>query len=246
VTDGLRAIARRAPGARPSARAVRRLLGRSEPPTRIPNLIGDRDVEWAFVAAHLPRGPGAALDFGPGGSALSLLAAEAGFAVTSVDLEPVRPPYVHPAIQYLQGDLLELELEQEFDVVINCSTVEHVGLRGRYGVVKENASGDLEAMARLRSLLKPNAPMLLTVPVGRDAVFEPQCRVYGDERLSRLLGGYRIEVQRYWLKDAANRWVASGRDEALSVEAWAALPDPRQTIYALGCFVLRRDEGEGP
>ena len=43
-----------------------------------PNLAGDRDVEWSWVAANLSD-PGAgrdrALDFGPGRSSLGLVAA---------------------------------------------------------------------------------------------------------------------------------------------------------------------------
>lgn len=240
MSGGLRAIVRRAPGARPSARVVRRALGGERLTPRMPNLLGDRDVEWAFVAAHLPDAPGRVLDFGPGGSALSLVAAEAGFAVTAVDLEAVQPPYVHPAIEYLRGDILQLDLAGGFDVVINCSTVEHVGLPGRYGVTEENVVGDLEAMARLQALMKPAGRMLLTVPVGRDAVFAPLCRVYGDERLPRLLEGFRIDVERYWVKDTSNRWIPAARDTALAFEPWAGSPDPLQSIYALGCFVIRK------
>jgi SAM-dependent methyltransferase len=239
-----RAFARRVPGARAAMRALRHLAGHDIHAPRIPNLLGDRDIEWAFVAAHVPKGPGRALDFGPGGSSLSLVAAEAGFEVTSVDLEAVYSPYVHSAIRRLQGDVLELPLQGDLDLVINCSTVEHVGLSGRYGVTKGHPSGDLDAMERLRALLKPGAPMLLTIPVGVDSVFAPLCRVYGDERLPRLLRGYEIVVERYWVKDAENRWIAATRDAALAFEASAGSFDPLQSIYALGCFVLRRSEGD--
>ncbi len=127
-----------------------------------------------------------ALDLGPGGSHLALIAAQRGFKVTAVDLQSVRWPYVHPEIRFVRDDILKLPFpERHFDLVINCSTVEHVGLVERYRVTENRPDGDLEAMVRLRSLMKPGSMMLLTVPIGCDAVFAPLHRVYGPERLTQ-------------------------------------------------------------
>src|SRR5215472_9658764 len=87
------------------------------------NLLGDRDIEWSWVASQMPSNPGEALDFGPGGSYLALIAAQRGFNVTAVDLAAVSWPYVHPRLRFVQGDILKLSLpEEHFDLVINCST----------------------------------------------------------------------------------------------------------------------------
>ena len=211
----------------------------------IPNLAGDRDIEWSWVASQMPLGPGEALDFGPGGSHLALIAAQRGFSVTAVDLEPVHWAYVHPKMRFIRGDILKLPLPKEhFDLVINCSTVEHVGLAGRYGVTEDRPDGDLEAMARLQELMKPGGVMLLTSPVGRDAVFAPLCRVYGRERLPRLLEGFIVEKEVFWVKDHENRWVQADKETALEFEASAGSWNPLQNVYALGCFVLRKpDQG---
>ncbi len=201
---------------------------------------GDRDVEWSWIHAELPIGPGEALDFGPGGSAIGLAAAQRGFRVTAVDLNRTEYDYVHPNLHFIFGDLLELQLpESHFDLAINCSTVEHVGLAGRYGVTKLSNDGDLEAMSLLRRLLKPTGTMLLTVPVGLDAVFEPICRVYGEKRLPVLLKGYTVQKETYWIKDNSNRWVFSDRETALNLKGEAGSWDAMQNIYALGCFVLK-------
>lgn len=219
----------------------RRLMPRRKDELRSPNLLGDRDIEWSWVASQMPEGPGEALDFGAGGGRLALAAAQRGFNVTAVDLEPVRWHYVHARLRFVRGDILNLPLpENHFDLVMNCSTVEHVGLAGRYGVTEENPEGDLEAMGRLRELMKPGGVMLLTVPLGRDAVFQPMCRVYGEKRLPRLLDGYNVEKESYWVKDGENRWAQCDRDTALDFEARAGSPDPLRNVYALGCFVLRR------
>lgn len=200
------------------------------------NLLGDRDIEWSWVTSQMPSGPGEALDFGPGGSHIALIAAQRGFKVTAVDLEPVHWPYVHPQLCFIQGDILKLPLPKEhFNLVINCSTVEHVGLAGRYGVTEGRPDGDLEAMTRLRSLLKPGGVMLLTIPVGRDTVFAPQHRVYGTKRLPKVLNGYIVAKKEYRVKDNRNRWVLADEEDALDRR-------PQRSCYGLGCFVLRKEE----
>lgn len=205
------------------------------------NLSGDRDIEWSWVTAQMPLGPGEALDFGPGGSYLGLISAQRGFNVTAVDIEPVQWPYIHPQLHFVQGDILKLPLPKEhFDLVINCSTVEHVGLVGRYGVTEDRPDGDLEAMAHLRELMKPGGVMLLTIPVGQDAIFVPLCRVYGKQRLPRLLEGYVVEKEEFWVKNQENCWVKCDKETALSFKASAGSWDPLQNVYALGCFVLRK------
>jgi SAM-dependent methyltransferase len=198
------------------------------------DLTGDRDVEWTWVAARIPQGPGEALDFGCGQSALGLVAAHRGFRVTAVDLMDVAWPYQEEHLVFLRGDILELPLEPgRFDLVLNCSAIEHVGLAGRYGVASSRPDGDLAAMERMRALLKRDGRMLLTVPAGRDAVFAPLHRVYGPERLPRLLEGFTVETREYWLKDPENRW-------ARAEEAAVLATVPRERLYGLACFVLRK------
>lgn len=216
----------------------RRIYGRLA--AREPNLVGDRDVEWSWIAGHIPPGPGEAMDFGNGGSFLGLAAAQRGFNVSAVDLGDITWPYEHPRLRLVRGDVLTLPFEtHRFDLVLSCSTVEHVGLVGRYGVAEGKPDGDLEAMARLRSLMKPGGTMLMTVPVGQDAVFSPLCRVYGSTRLPKLLSGYKVEKEAYWMKDDRNKWQTVDRGTAVGfvadVTSWTSL----RNVYALGLFVLR-------
>lgn len=199
------------------------------------DLTGDRDIEWSWVASQMPKGPGEALDFGPGGSSLGLIAAEAGYNVTAVDQQPIVWPYHHPHLRFIQGDILKLSLpNNHFDLIINCSVIEHVGLAGRYGVTKDLIDGDFDAMERLKMLLKPEGIMLLTIPVGKDAVFPPLHRVYGEARLPLLLSGYIIEKELYWAKDAENKWIPVTKKEALNRV-------PQERLYGLGCLILKRN-----
>jgi SAM-dependent methyltransferase len=204
----------------------------SDPPT--PNLRGDRDVEYSWILANLPPGPGKALEFGCANGWLSLTAARRGFDTTGIDLTPVKWFYVHPGLRFIQTDIFNLDLpSSSLDLIINCSTVEHVGL-ARYGDAA-NPDGDIEAMARLRQALKPKGVMLLTIPVGQDATIVPLHRIYGQSRLPRLLDGFIVEQKEYWTKDDQNRWRMANEREALSEQL-------RPNIYALGCFVLTISE----
>ena len=196
------------------------------------DLAGDRDVEWAWVAANLPEAPGRVLDFGPASSWMGLVAAFKGGPVCGLDLTPLRLTFAHPRHEVRAGDILTYPFgETRFDTVINCSTTEHVGLGGRYGGVAD-PDGDLKAMARLRELMGAGARMILTVPVGRDGTFAPWHRVYGETRLPRLLAGFeRIREEYFAKRTGDNRWRPVPREEALQVES-----GPR--FYALGLFVL--------
>lgn len=210
------------------------------PPAKI-NIWGERQVEWTFISAQMPQGPGEALEFGCEFGYLSLLAARKEFHVTALDLQQQNFPWQDSRVDFLQGDLLQLDLPKDsFDLVINCSSVEHVGLAGRYGIELTENDGDLAAMQRMLALLKPGGTLLMTCPCGRDLVAAPWHRVYGNDRLPRLLAGFTPLKQVFYVKDTENRWVETDRASALSAAPGVHSTDPHQCSYALGCFVLTK------
>ena len=194
------------------------------------SLQGDRWVEWSFCFARMADGPGTTLDFGADIGFLALAAAQRGHDVVAFDRLPSALDYRHPGVAHVQGDVLSHDFgSQRFDQIVNCSSVEHVGLGGRYGSTEE-AEGDLRAMAVLRGVLADRGRMILTVPVGRDMVCAPQHRIYGDQRLPRLLDGYAVHEEQFWHKhDGA--WSTCEREVALQTEG-------STTFYSLGLFVL--------
>ena len=50
----------------------------------------------------------------------------------------------------------------------------------------------MEAMAKLRSYTKADGTLFLAVPVGADAVFWNEGRVYGPTRLPQLIAGWHL------------------------------------------------------
>ncbi len=207
---------------------VRAFLRAGDDARRDP-LAGDRAIEWSWVVAHLPSQPSRVLDLGCVGSVLTGIASRMGHLVTALDLREIE--YEMPRVTFVKGNALTAKFSnQSFDVIINCSTIEHVGISDRYGS-GEVVDGDLGLMSKMRTLLADTGTMILTVPVGRDRTYPPFHRVYGEMRLPRLLSDYDIVMEEFWSKGAHDRWVRCEKSSALGNEgSWES--------YALGLFVL--------
>jgi SAM-dependent methyltransferase len=225
---------------------VVKLKRRLIPPTTIStspvkNIWGERYVEWSFLSKEMPDGPGQAIEFGCEQGYMSLLAAQKGHHVLANDLQEQNFSWKHSNVEFRAGDFLRLNLPNDyFDIAINCSSVEHVGIAGRYGITAEQSDGDIEVMQKLAEVLKPGGVLLMTAPCGRDAVMAPWCRVYGAMRLPRLLKAFEIAKEVYWVKDSSNRWLSCTREAALDFEPRKDPSDGHGCSYALGCFVLRK------
>lgn len=202
----------------------------SAPP--VPNNAGAREIEYSWIFANIPNEGGSALDLGTGNSYTGLLAARKGYEVLGIDLRDTHFNYHHPRFKFRKEDFFNLELEpNSLDLVINCSTIEHIGLKGRYNVKEEQSNGDLDAMRLLRTFIKKNKIMLMTIPVGKDALFHPYHRVYGSKRLPKLLENWEIEKEEFWLKNEANQWIQKAKEEVINMET-------NRYYYGLGLFVL--------
>jgi hypothetical protein len=208
---------------------------------RAKTLAGDRGIEWGFAIENLPVvGTGKrVLDFGPmNGFQLSVDAVNKGYSVVAVGLEDIAVP--HPDIRYIRRDIMAAEFDEPFDYILNVSTTEHVGL-GRYGDPLD-PDGDLKAMRRLKRWMRLNGDgiQIMTIPIGVDAVVGQYHRVYGPQRLPRLLKGFSILRERYWIKaDDDSSWLSCTKERALA-EIPGQVPEPSilYLSYALGGFVL--------
>jgi len=201
------------------------------------DLTGDREIEWSYGAAQTGRyakSGDRVMDFGAGSGFLSLAAAGLGCEVLSVDLMPLQFPLAYNHMSFAQADIAELEDVGRFDVIMNCSTIEHVGLVGRYDAA-DQPDGDIEAMTKMRALLKPAGHMVLTLPVGIDALVRPLHRIYGAERLPRLVAGFRVLEERFVRKVESNAWFEVNREDALTEVG-------NEKYYAIGLMVLQRDD----
>ena len=104
----------------------------------------------------------------------------------------------HPQIQTVMADEFS-KMDEKYDVAISISSVEHSGL-GRYGD-PINPNGDIEAMKDLHNNLKEGGVCFLAVPIGRDQIIWNAHRVYGRERLPKLIEGFTL-VESFGLIDS--------------------------------------------
>lgn len=198
-------------------------------------LSGDRDLEWSWVIAQAPNGSKRVLDFGPGNSTTPIALSFISDEVIAFDLNTPEIPYGVKNIRHVLGDITSPPPDLgKFDVIINCSTIEHVGLPGRYGSTEVD-DGDLIGMKNLLNMLSDKGRMVMTIPVGIDGVFLPNHRVYGIGRLPKLLDGYKIETERYFEKTELKRhWAETSKDRALNTTS-------SLSFYSIGLFVLTKN-----
>lgn len=227
-------------------RGIKRAALGTDEPALFVDITGERNIEWSFLSAEMPCGPGEAIEFGCEFGYMSLLAAEKGFCVLANDLLEQHFSWRHPKVKFVMGDFLKLDLPRDyFDLAINCSSVEHVGVAGRYGIKTDQDDGDIRVMRRLAEILKPEGKLLMTAPCGRDAILAPWCRVYGQERLPRVLAPFRVEKERYWIKNEQNQWIETSRGEALDFQPLYNSKDPHRCAYSLAGFVLQKLLSDG-
>uniref|UniRef100_A0ACD5GSW4 DUF268 domain-containing protein n=1 Tax=Desertifilum tharense IPPAS B-1220 TaxID=1781255 RepID=A0ACD5GSW4_9CYAN len=95
----------------------------------------------------------------------------------------------HPGIQTLTIEEYDRHPLQ-FDAAFSISSFEHDGL-GRYGDPL-NPNADLQAMQKMKRILKHQGLLFCSVPVGQDKLVWNAHRIYGQNRLPYFLQGWEI------------------------------------------------------
>ena len=207
------------------------LHGEPRPPIGGFDIKGEKALDWGWVCVNLPSAADRAMDIGCGESPTVPAMLALGYKeVVAVDLQfPLDKQIKGPL--FVQGDFNELSFEPGFDVVVACSTVEHIGLSGRYGS-GEDEDGDLRALKKIRTLLNKDGLLILTVPAGKDAVYKPWHRVYGRGRMPQLLEGFQIVRSQGYVKEPWGPWRKSTLQEAIE---YPSVP----IRYALAQMILK-------
>jgi SAM-dependent methyltransferase len=202
---------------------------RGMPPSGF-DLNGEKALDWGWCITQLPQTPKQrVLDIGCAQAPITPAAIMLGHEVTGIDIDILS--YSLPGLTFIGVDFMEADLgDKRFDIVVLSSVVEHIGLVGRYGQ-RDIPDGDLGAMRKVLSVLKPDGRLILTIPIGRDLIFQPWHRIYGEERLPQLLRGFLIEREQYYWKPLHDTWRITAKADALQV-------DQKGLCYALGQMVL--------
>lgn len=201
------------------------------------DLYGDRCIEYAFVVSNIGRPPKKILDVGAAGSALTTILGALEFSVDALDLRQF-PMDRYQNVNFIIGNINTISLPFLYDIVISCSTVEHIGLSERFALY-ENMNGDKIALEKMTDSLKNNGIMILTVPFGRPVIIKPYHRVYDKKALFNFRNVDRLKLvkEKYYIKRIEKKiWEECNEKEASNVIPTEKAP----FIYALGVFVLKK------
>jgi SAM-dependent methyltransferase len=201
-------------------------------------LTGDRCIEFAFVIKSLVSldkdiGIKKVLDIGCFASPLTTIINEIGFTVDGIDLSP--SPYIYEGVNYMQDDFLSVDLKDSlYDVVVLCSTVEHIGLSGRYSSPSIRG-GDIKALEKVKQILNPHGILILTIPYGKEKTIKPLHRVYNknSKLLKYAYDNFEVMIEEFYKNNQENIWIKCKEDEAREVV-------PSEDNYALGLFVFKK------
>lgn len=168
-------------------------------------IVSEQIVEYPMVMRHLRPTDKTILDFGGYESVLPLQLSALGHQVTVLDQR--RYPFQHPNLTVICRDLFDpaFKLEQQYDVVLSISTVEHLGLGGYKDIQQPDA--DSRGVAVLWSLVRPGGRLMISVPAGRPTV-QRGYRVYDEQRIASVFpAGARV----HWFCKSGREgvWTAS-------------------------------------
>jgi SAM-dependent methyltransferase len=151
--------------------------------------------------------------------------------VYTIDINTSKKTQIINNVIIEKGDIRSTTFETEFfDAVVVVSTLEHVGIPGRYGIEQSDDSGDFKAMSEIYRILKPGGRVLVTVPYGIGKSM-PLNRLYTDVRIKKLFENFTLTKNEYF------RFLTQ-------YEMWFEVPEPiaaennwdNEPWYALGCF----------
>lgn len=171
-------------------------------------LLHCRFIEYAWILRHLGLTHEVAiLDVGCGASFFPLMLALQGFDVTAVDRHPF--DYGFKYYNFIQGDAATIKLKRKYDRITMISSLEHYGLQRK----NPKLNHDLKTINNLTKYLKDNGLWIITVPFGKDTIFEG-FRVYNQQRLNNLFP--KIIKQEYFIRENGF-WNKSTRKETENV-----------------------------
>lgn len=108
-----------------------------------------------------------------------------GWNVTGIDLRSWN--YKHKLFTMVTDNFVDHNFAGQFDVITAVSTIEHMGLTGRYGISTREVNLDKAAIYKISSLLSTGGKLLFTVPFGKYHHVSSNMRIYDIHSIDSLL-----------------------------------------------------------
>lgn len=157
--------------------------------------LDERIVEYPWLFARLPAGPGALLD---AGSVLNFdfLLEQSALRDKKLHICTLAPEgecFWERGVSYLFDDLRHLPYRNEwFECVVSLSTLEHVGMDNTLLYTADTSKKEaqrrdyLRAVTELRRVLKPGGTLYVSVPYGR-AADHGWLQIFDQARIEELI-----------------------------------------------------------
>lgn len=168
-----------------------------------------RIVEYAFVIGKLGQmKQGRVLDVGCTARLNYLPASFAllGWEVWGIDQREWK--FSFPNFHFVCEDIRRTSFPDNFfDCVYALSTLEHIGLSGRYGTTDADPEGDIKAVREIARILCMEGRLLVTVPYAKRQTVRPGARVYAEQRLLELFSGWEVKDKILYGHDRQGFWM---------------------------------------
>lgn len=183
----------------------------------------DRYIEYHFAIKNLPKPPAKILDVGCSGSFFPLLLAAFGYETYGIDIRnyPILNKLQFDNFTFVKEDIRKTSFPDSFfDAITAISTIEHIGISGRYGE-SQDLSDDKKAIDEMKRILKPKGIIILTIPFGKAKIIKPYCRIYDSNLIQQRVEGLKIEKEEYYMQDSNNDWYRCSKEEVQDIDAKA-------------------------
>jgi len=174
-----------------------------------------RMIEYSFAIGKLASlGKGKLLDVGCVArlNPVPATLASIGWEVYGIDMRQFK--FRFPNFQFIRGDITGTDFPDNFfDAVSAVSTLEHIGLKGRYGVSQGDSGGDAKAVREIRRILRDSGRLLVTLPCQKEARQTALNRIYDRDSLAALFADWEIEERIFYTQDTEGVWVLVAEEE---------------------------------
>lgn len=178
----------------------------ASPETALPSR---RIIEYSFVIQRLNPAPaGRVLDIGCVArlNFLPACLASLGWEVYGIDLREFK--FKWPNFHLICEDITKKTSFSDdfFDHVYAVSTLENIGMGGRYGVNEDDLQANVKTVNEVKRILKKDGTFLVTVSYGKRSITRHMHRIYDQVGLHDLFQNWKIQDESYYVRSKEGYW----------------------------------------